>query len=206
MASEAQVPANRSNTQKSAGPRTPEGKAVVSQNAVKHGLLAQEVVIKGEDPGEFEFYRDRMLMYERRIEHSLYRTMGELRKQRLMREAEPATAEAGLVRSMGVSPRTTDDIHGQDARGTHGRDGRATNGRDAHATRPPEGGTPNESCETNPICTGSNAGQVPCGTEVRNDPSQDGRSETNPIPWGQAIAAGTTPRTMEAVVGACVDP
>ncbi|MCX5643478.1 MAG: hypothetical protein NTZ17_02160 [Phycisphaerae bacterium] len=39
----------------------PEGKTTVAQNAVKHGLLAQEVVIKGEDPGEFEFYRDQML-------------------------------------------------------------------------------------------------------------------------------------------------
>ncbi|MCX5647444.1 MAG: hypothetical protein NTZ17_22605 [Phycisphaerae bacterium] len=61
MTSAAQVSANRSNAQKSIGPRTPEGKAAVAQNAVRHGLLAQEVVIKGEDPGEFEFYRDQML-------------------------------------------------------------------------------------------------------------------------------------------------
>jgi len=61
MASEAQVLANRLNAQKSTGPRTPEGKAVASQNAVKHGLLARRVVIGGEDPGEFEFYRDQML-------------------------------------------------------------------------------------------------------------------------------------------------
>ena len=61
MASTAQVLANRLNAQKSTGPRTPEGKAVISQNAVRHGLLAREVVIKGEDPGEFEFYRDQML-------------------------------------------------------------------------------------------------------------------------------------------------
>ncbi|MCX5645015.1 MAG: hypothetical protein NTZ17_10080 [Phycisphaerae bacterium] len=61
MTSVAQVSANRSNAQKSTGPRTPEGKAVVAQNAVRHGLLAQEVVIKGEDPGEFELYRDQML-------------------------------------------------------------------------------------------------------------------------------------------------
>jgi hypothetical protein len=33
----------------------------VAQNAVKHGLLARDAVIRGEDPGEFEFYRDRML-------------------------------------------------------------------------------------------------------------------------------------------------
>jgi len=61
MATEAQVVANRLNAQKSTGPRTPDGKAAVAQNAVRHGLLAQQRVIRGEDPGEFEFYRDQML-------------------------------------------------------------------------------------------------------------------------------------------------
>jgi hypothetical protein len=61
MASVAQIRANRSNAQKSTGPRTAEGKAAASQNAAKHGLLAEQVVIKGEDPAEFEGYRDRML-------------------------------------------------------------------------------------------------------------------------------------------------
>jgi len=61
MASVAQIQANRLNAQKSTGPRTAEGKAAASQNAAKHGLLAEQVVIKGEDPAEFEGYRDRML-------------------------------------------------------------------------------------------------------------------------------------------------
>jgi hypothetical protein len=61
MASEAQVQANRLNARKSTGPRTDEGRAVVAQNAVRHGLLAQQAVIRGEDLGEFEFYRDQML-------------------------------------------------------------------------------------------------------------------------------------------------
>ena len=61
MATEAQVVANRLNAQKSTGPRADEGKAKASQNAVRHGLLAQQVVIRGEDPGEFEFYRQQML-------------------------------------------------------------------------------------------------------------------------------------------------
>jgi len=175
MATEAQVVANRLNAQKSTGPRTVEGKAVASQNAVRHGLLAEQVVIRGEDPGEFEFYRQQMLgelapagamesvlaervaglawrlrraeriqaevfdamliedetspvkklvrsmrskgaseedadltlgrvvvkdfansrvldrlgLYERRIEHSLYRTVAELQKLRLLRELDP---------------------------------------------------------------------------------------------------------------------
>ena len=42
MVSEAQVLAHRRDARKSAGLRTPEGKAVVSRNAVKHGLLGRE--------------------------------------------------------------------------------------------------------------------------------------------------------------------
>ena len=272
MASEAQVLANRSNAQKSTGPRSPEGKATVSQNAVRHGLLAREVVIKGEDPGEFEFYRDqmlgelapvgsvesvlaervvslswrlqraerlqgaafealnagpvlsplekrhqsmvakitgqtpsepgsdelafgrvvvqdfsdarvldRLLMYERRIEHSLYRTMGELQKQRLMRELDPPaagpTAEA-------VSAGSTHILF---AGLRAGLPVNLDHGRDAHATETPHGGTTNvadaegQSCETNPISAGPNEGQVPCGTGVMNDSRQNGPEKTNPI-------------------------
>jgi hypothetical protein len=61
MATTAQIQANRSNAQKSTGPRTAEGKERASQNAVKHGLLAREAVIVGEDPAEFEMYREGML-------------------------------------------------------------------------------------------------------------------------------------------------
>jgi hypothetical protein len=53
MASQQQIDANRQNAQKSTGPKTPEGKAAVSQNALKHGLTAQQVCITGEDQDEF---------------------------------------------------------------------------------------------------------------------------------------------------------
>ena len=61
MATTAQIQANRLNAQKSTGPRTAEGKERASQNAVKHGLLAREAVIQGEDPAEFEIYREGMI-------------------------------------------------------------------------------------------------------------------------------------------------
>jgi len=61
MATEAQILANRLNAQKSTGPRTPEGKAIVSQNAVKHGLTAGQDIIGSESQAEFELYRDEML-------------------------------------------------------------------------------------------------------------------------------------------------
>ena len=59
MTTEAQTEANRANAQKSTGPRTPEGKEKAAQNALKHGLLAKEAVVVGEDFDQFDLYRDR---------------------------------------------------------------------------------------------------------------------------------------------------
>ena len=61
MTTEAQIIANRHNAQKSTGPCTQEGKAVVSQNAVRHGLTAAHDVIFSESQDEFEMYRDQLL-------------------------------------------------------------------------------------------------------------------------------------------------
>jgi hypothetical protein len=259
MASAARVLANRSNAQKSTGPRTVQGKAVVAQNALKHGLLAQEVVIKGEDPGEFEFYRnqmlgelapvgqvesmlaarvvslswrlqradrpagepgredaeltlgrvvvkdysnarvlDRLLMYERRIELSLYRTMGELQKQRVMREADPpvggTTAEGGVTSGEPAwGERPFDKLRACPPRQSNGEGSflpeEVARGRPTYQ-EPPEGGTPNESRETNPIGAGSNGGQVLFGTGVRNDSCQNEIGKTNPI-GGRGILLNT---------------
>jgi hypothetical protein len=49
MTSDKQIDANRKNAHKSTGPRTPEGKAAVRLNALKHGLLSQETLLPGED-------------------------------------------------------------------------------------------------------------------------------------------------------------
>ena len=50
----AQIKANRNNAKKSTGPRTEEGKTRVSKNALKHGLLARDTVLPGEDPADFD--------------------------------------------------------------------------------------------------------------------------------------------------------
>jgi hypothetical protein len=42
------------------GPNTPEGKARVSRNAVKHGLFSSEVVLQHEDLAEFEALRNKV--------------------------------------------------------------------------------------------------------------------------------------------------
>jgi len=61
MATEPQILANRRNAQKSTGPRTPETKAAVAKNALKHGLTARQDVIKGENQADFDLYRDEIL-------------------------------------------------------------------------------------------------------------------------------------------------
>jgi hypothetical protein len=53
MASEKQFEANRQNAQKSTGPKTPEGRAAVRLNGVKHGLTAETIVLKGESEADF---------------------------------------------------------------------------------------------------------------------------------------------------------
>jgi len=52
VVSEKQRRANRQNAQKSTGPKTADGKARASRNALKHGLLAKDVVITGTDFNE----------------------------------------------------------------------------------------------------------------------------------------------------------
>jgi hypothetical protein len=49
MPSQKQLTANRQNAQKSTGPTTTTGKAVVAMNALQHGLLSQHVCLPDEE-------------------------------------------------------------------------------------------------------------------------------------------------------------
>ena len=53
MATIHQIDANRRNARKSTGPKTPEGKAAVRMNSLRHGLRARTVVLPGESREEF---------------------------------------------------------------------------------------------------------------------------------------------------------
>jgi hypothetical protein len=53
-----QSKANKENSKNSTGAKTPEGKAAVAKNALKHGLRAKDVVIQGEDPDEFKAFSE----------------------------------------------------------------------------------------------------------------------------------------------------
>lgn len=60
-----QIAANRRNAVKSTGPRTPRGRAVSKMNAVKHGILSREVLVRGrlhqESAEEFEALHQRFV-------------------------------------------------------------------------------------------------------------------------------------------------
>jgi hypothetical protein len=60
MTTPAQIEANRRNAQLSTGPKTPEGKAASSMNAVKYGILARQLLVQGEyvreSPEEFHSF------------------------------------------------------------------------------------------------------------------------------------------------------
>ena len=60
MTSEKKAEANRRNALKSTGPKTPEGKAAVRLNALKHGLLSQEILLPGEDEKALRELGERM--------------------------------------------------------------------------------------------------------------------------------------------------
>ncbi|MCK5126186.1 MAG: hypothetical protein KAR42_08010 [candidate division Zixibacteria bacterium] len=53
-----QIEANRKNALKSTGPKTPEGKDIASQNATRHGLYSNRIIIQSphyrEDPITYE--------------------------------------------------------------------------------------------------------------------------------------------------------
>jgi hypothetical protein len=56
MATDKQIAANRANAAKSSGPKSPEGRAVVSQNATRHALLAKSFVLQSECPARFKTF------------------------------------------------------------------------------------------------------------------------------------------------------
>jgi hypothetical protein len=58
MTSQMQIEANRRNALASTGPRTEEGKAIVANNALKHGLTARRVLLPDETEEELAAFAD----------------------------------------------------------------------------------------------------------------------------------------------------
>src|ERR1700730_3310040 len=60
MATLSQIEANRRNAQHSTGPRTPQGKAASSMNALQSGIDAESSVIPGEDAAALAALTERL--------------------------------------------------------------------------------------------------------------------------------------------------
>lgn len=119
MASGRQLKTNRLNAVKSTGPKTPEGKAISSQNRRTHGILSRAIVIEGENAGRFKEVHEALIAeFEPRtpVEHILvenlavarWRTMRiwllenaavshEIRRQTGLNEAENRPTRAALA-------------------------------------------------------------------------------------------------------------
>src|SRR5207249_4041420 len=63
MISQKKLQANRRNAQKSTGPKTPEGKAVSSQNGLTHGLTSRKFpILPGEDEAAYQEFHEAMVL------------------------------------------------------------------------------------------------------------------------------------------------
>ena len=91
---------NRANAQKSTGPISTNGKAIVRKNALKHGIHAQAITLKHEDPKLFETLTEEIYaelspatLMEREMVDRIIMT---LIRQRRLRTAETATIQLSI--------------------------------------------------------------------------------------------------------------
>jgi hypothetical protein len=130
MATRKQRAANRRNAQLSTGPVTPEGKAAVRLNALKHGFTSENATIFDEDEDAFDELRGTFLdhfqpagrlayvfrrdtdplstlgRYESRIERSFYRALHELQRLQAARQRPdpPPPAKTDSAKQTQIAP------------------------------------------------------------------------------------------------------
>lgn len=61
MTTEKQAAANKANAQQSTGAKTEAGKAIVSGNAIKHGILSKRLILAGENPDDYSQLLDGLI-------------------------------------------------------------------------------------------------------------------------------------------------
>ena len=113
MRTEKQINANRQNAKKSSGPRTPKGKTRTAQNALKHGLLAQDSVIPSEEAADFDNHLTAIedsYLPRNRVEKEIVRQIADVmwRMQRLSR-IESAAIAVSIERTRDVQKRLYPD-------------------------------------------------------------------------------------------------
>ncbi len=63
MATEKQINANQRNSLKSTGPTSGSGKAIVAQNAIKHGILSAKIAMDEQEQKDFCVFTSQMQAY-----------------------------------------------------------------------------------------------------------------------------------------------
>lgn len=63
MTSDKQISANQQNSLKSTGPRSGSGKAIVAQNAIKHGILSAKIAMDQQEREDFCNFASQMQAY-----------------------------------------------------------------------------------------------------------------------------------------------
>ena len=107
MASQRQIAANRLNAQASTGPRTAEGKAASSRNALTHGLTARTLLLEGEDPQEYRWLRQGVI-HDYRPATTLERELVEQIVSVLWRMRRVPAVEAALTAWLEAVERESD--------------------------------------------------------------------------------------------------
>jgi hypothetical protein len=107
-----QLKANQTNAQKSTGPVTAEGKQIVANNAVKHGLFSKHLVLSNENPEDYQLLFDGLqtqLNPVGALEQSLVERIAvSLWRQRRLVRSETAHIELGNKPSVIVSAVNTE--------------------------------------------------------------------------------------------------
>ena len=97
MTSFRQIEANRRNALRSTGPKTDEGKQRTSQNAVRHGLTAETVIVPLEDADDYQAFEQAVTADydgETAVERELVLRLASL----LWRLRRATSVETGLLR------------------------------------------------------------------------------------------------------------
>lgn len=103
MATERQIQANQKNAKRSTGPKTTEGKAIVSKNAVSHGIFSRQLVLEDESREEFEEIR-REFYEQFHPEGFLERLFCERALSAIWRLSRVSKIEALIISDAGTNP------------------------------------------------------------------------------------------------------
>jgi hypothetical protein len=98
MSTKKQVEANRRNARRSTGPRTADGKARVASNALTHGLTGKQIILRNENPRDFEAFRI-SLLDDLNLKGALQEVLGERIVIDLWRLRRVPVLEATLYKS-----------------------------------------------------------------------------------------------------------